>query len=92
MDNDTRFLLQPILAENVNIAKLILVQLLRKVPEGRKITFKVPKENLEGVELMKRIGLDITDCDIATVMFTKRQIAVPVSKVFSLMNGMNQPA
>ena len=94
MEGENRHVLQPILAENVRIAKKILVQLLAKVPLGNQITIKIAKENVEGMELMKRIGLDInsSECETGPVMFTKYQVNVPIYKVFSFMNGMNQPA
>ena len=94
MEGENRHVFQPILAENVQIAKKILTELLVKVPLGDKITIKIAKENVEGMELMKRIGLDIksSECETGPVMFTKYQIAVPIHKVFSFMNGMNQPA
>ena len=93
-EGENRYVLQPILAENVQIAKKILTNLLAKVPLESKITIKIAKENVDGMELMRRIGLDInsSECETGPVMFTKYQIDVPIHKVFSFMNGMNQPA
>ncbi len=83
--------LQPILAESDHIAKKILMSLLRKVPEGREITLKPPAENAAASELIRKLGFH-GDADTGVVMFTQHQIQVPVDKVFSLMNMMNQVA
>ena len=82
MEGENRHVFQPILAENVQIAKKILTQLLVKVPLGDKITIKIAKENVEGMELMKRIGLDIksSECETGPVMFTKYQNCCPYSQ------------
>lgn len=84
--------LQPILAENSRIAKKILMKLLAKIPDAREVAVKVLKENPEAIELFTRIGLDVEKSMVAIVMFSNHQIPVPVNKVFSLMNGMNQVA
>ena len=93
-EGGNRYVLQPVLAENVHIAKKIITQFLKKVPEEGQISVKIAKENVQGIKLMEKIGLDINDinCETGPVMFTKYQISVPIHKVFSFMNGMNQPA
>ena len=81
--------LKPLLADNPEVAAMLLYEVMKVVPEDHMLKVKIPSENLHAITLMKRIGLftDIKPPD--TIMFTKHQFEVEMNKVYSLLNGNN---
>ena len=81
--------LKPLLADNQEVAAMLLYEIMKVVPENHMLKVKIPSENPHAIILMKRIGFSTDFKPADTIMFTKHQFEVDINKVYSLLNGNN---
>ena len=83
------FLLQPLLADDIQTAKHIAKTLIESIPEKSRISILLPMDNAQGVSMFGELGLSSVVPFFAQLLFTKEKFQVPIDKVYSIMNTIN---
>ena len=94
MPDSNEYKLQPLLADELRIAKQLLKYALDKLPENCGLIAKIPGDNPHAVALFKSIGVTQETPFQCIIMYNKHKtydkLQIPVHKIYSVMNGNNQ--
>ena len=80
----------PLIAESPEGATSLLKYILEVNPEGYKLKVEIPSENADALRLMEKIGFPINDSNPQLIMFTKYRLQTNMSKVYCILNDVNQ--
>ncbi|XP_077978975.1 holothin acyltransferase-like [Glandiceps talaboti] len=85
------FAILPWYADDVFIAESLLLTLLKALPDNCTVRVHVPSSNKAGLDLAKKYQLNKVFCTLIR-QYTKRDVTVPVEKIFCISTPEVMPA
>ena len=77
----------PLYADNACIAKKLLTDIVRKLPENHKIHIFFPEENQQALHLLQSIGFSFNNCIQLQLLWTRTNLHICRDKVYSMVNA-----